>query len=80
VIVLGSSHSTFAVLDGLKNGVTYTVSITANNVAGSGKPATVVVTPGSSSTPPPPPGSLTAPAPPPGDAVTAPNNRARQTD
>jgi hypothetical protein len=54
VLTLGSSHSTFAVLDGLKNGQAYTLTVTADNAAGSSPPASVVVTPGPAPAPSPP--------------------------
>ena len=47
-----ANHSTFAVLQGLKNGTAYTVTVTAANGAGSSPPATVVVTPGATAPPP----------------------------
>jgi len=55
VLTLGNSHSTFTVLDGLKNGQAYVVTVTANNEAGSSAPVAIAVTP--TATPPQPPAS-----------------------
>lgn len=42
----GSGNGLYTVVGGLTNGVTYTFQITADNVAGPGRPATVSATPG----------------------------------
>jgi hypothetical protein len=46
VLALGTTHTTFDVVDGLTNGTPYTFTVVANNAAGASAPATTAaVTP-----------------------------------
>jgi hypothetical protein len=45
VLVLGATHTTFDVVDGLTNGTSYTFTAVANNSAGASPAATTAATP-----------------------------------
>jgi hypothetical protein len=44
----GSGNGLYSVIGGLTNGVSYTFQVTADNVAGASRPASVTVTPSGS--------------------------------